>query len=353
MSTPSLTVLMSVYNGARYLDAAIASILAQTHRDFEFLIIDDASTDASRSLIEAYRDPRIRLVRNPVNLGLTRSLNLGLGLASGEFIARQDADDLSAPKRLATQLAFFRNHPDAALLGSQAWLLDQHGGSRGLRDLPLEPASIRWANLFENPIPHSAVMFRTRIIRDEMGGYDETFGCCQDYELWSRLMTRFPVHNLPERLVGLREHSASVSVTRAEEAGRLVRRVVDANLLAAFPDRSFSDEDRHLLNQYRAHLAPADLLPFHRLYSALQSAFLFRFSSGVATADFQRTTALHFARTAYNLLTRDRALAAREFLRAIRAWPSIALHQPWVRIAALAVLGENARRLHERRERRK
>ncbi|MDB6174798.1 MAG: hypothetical protein JWL59_4109 [Chthoniobacteraceae bacterium] len=349
MSTPSVTVLMPVYNCARYLNAAIESILAQTHRDFEFLIIDDASTDSSLSIIEAYSDRRIRVVRNPANLGLTRSLNIGLRLASGEFIARQDGDDISMPERLATQLAFLEKNADVALVGSQARLLDEFGRSRGRRDLPLEPASIRWANLFENPIPHSSVMFRTRIVRDEFGGYDETFGCCQDYELWSRLMARYPVWNLPGRLAGLREHSASVTATRKEEASRLVRLVVERNLHDTFPGRAFTEEELRLLIQYRAHLAPEEVAPFHHLYSELKAGFLARFSNHTASDDFRRTVALQFARIGYNLLTRDRFLAAGQLAKAIRAWPPIALRQPWVRIAALGLLGPHARRLHAMR----
>ncbi len=352
MNTPSITVLMPVYNCARYLNAAIESILAQTHRDFEFLIIDDASTDKSLAILEAYRDPRIRLVRNPVNLGLTRSLNIGLGLATGEWIARQDGDDVSTPERLATQLAFLIKNTEAALVGSQVRLVDEFGASRGRRDSPLEPISIRWASLFENPIPHSSVMFRTRLIRDEFGGYDETFDCCQDYELWCRLMARYPIWNLPERLVSLREHSASVTSTKKEEAGRLVRLVVERDLQSAFPDRTSTTEDLRLLLQYRAHLAPDDVAPFHRLYSELKAAFLARFANSKEGDDFRQTVALQFARIGYNLLTRDRFLAISELTKAIRVWPPIALRQPWLRIAALAVLGDNARRLHEMKRQR-
>src|SRR4051794_29608800 len=115
---PKVTVLLAVYNGERYLREAIDSILGQTFQDFEFLIINDGSTDSTREIILSYHDPRIRLVDNEDNIGQTRSLNRGLALAAGQFVARQDADDISEPERLASQVAFLEIHPEVVLLGT-------------------------------------------------------------------------------------------------------------------------------------------------------------------------------------------------------------------------------------------
>ena len=118
--SPRVTVLMAVYNGERFLAEAVASILDQTFRDFEFLIVNDGSTDRSREIILSFGDPRIRLVDNPENIGLTRSLNRGLELAKGGLIARQDADDISLPERLEREIGFLDGNPKAAIVGSQA-----------------------------------------------------------------------------------------------------------------------------------------------------------------------------------------------------------------------------------------
>jgi len=127
MVEPKVTVLMPVYNGERYLNEAVDSILGQTFTDFEFLIIDDASTDKTPEILRSYDDPRIRVVTNEENLGLSKSLNKGLALARGEFIARMDADDVSYPYRLQVQHEFMTQHPGAGVIGSWAEYIDRKG----------------------------------------------------------------------------------------------------------------------------------------------------------------------------------------------------------------------------------
>src|SRR5262245_5816273 len=124
---PVVTVLMSVFNDSEFLGEAIRSILEQSYDDFEFLIIDDGSTDDSTAVLKGLRDPRVRVVRNPVNLGLTRSLKKGVALARGDFIARMDADDVAFPDRLLWQLRFLDRHRDIALLGSATLQTDERG----------------------------------------------------------------------------------------------------------------------------------------------------------------------------------------------------------------------------------
>lgn len=345
MNAPRTTVLMSVHNGGRWLRAAVESVLAQTWRDFEFLILDDASTDASAAQIESFDDPRIRLIRLPENIGLTRSLNRGLREARGELIARQDADDLSAPERLATQVAFLDAHPNVALVGAQARLIDAGGHSRGVRDLPLESASIRWLSLLDNPIIHTAVLARAAVIRDELGGYDESFPCCQDYNLWARVLVRGMVGNLPERLVAVREHGGSISATRQAEAAEMVRRVVLNLVTTLLPDLALDDAEAALLCAYRRHLAPSEVAPFHAVLERVEAAFAQRYPEAPRSRDLERTRAAVFARIAYNLLTRDRGLALAELRRALQTAPGIASRLPWLRMAALFFLGDQVRRL--------
>jgi glycosyltransferase involved in cell wall biosynthesis len=200
---PKVTVLMAVYNGERFLREAIESILGQTFQDFEFLIINDGSTDDTREIVLSYDDKRIRLVDNEHNLGLPRSLNKGLKIAEGKFIARQDADDISEPKRLSRQVAFLEAHPEVALLGTWYKEIDAQGDIIGSRELPCNYTEIRWSLLFFCPFVHSSVMLRRSVVLGQIGIYNESSDA-EDYELWSRIARCFPVANLGEYLVRFR-----------------------------------------------------------------------------------------------------------------------------------------------------
>ena len=208
---PKVTVLMAVYNGECYLREAIDSILNQTFKDFEFLIINDGSTDSTREIICSYDDPRIRLIDNEQNLGLTKSLNKGWKLAEGEFIARQDADDASEQERFAKQIAFLETHPEVALLGSWFKNIDSQGNLIGEYDVPCNTIEIRWKILFHCPFIHGAVMFRKQTITEQIGFYDEQFVYAQDYDLWWRITRKLKVANLDEYLMKLRTNSSSMT----------------------------------------------------------------------------------------------------------------------------------------------
>ena len=184
MENPKVTILMSIYNGEKYLREAVNSILAQTFKDFEFLIIDDGSTDLSLDIIKSYTDTRIRLVRNEQNIGLTKSLNKGLGLAHGEYIARMDVDDISLPKRLETQMKVLEA-TRADICFCRSHFVNEINGRKYIWQ-EKDWLFIRWRGLFENKYGlHSAVMFRRKSIL-RIGGYDESFIRAQDYDLWDR-----------------------------------------------------------------------------------------------------------------------------------------------------------------------
>ncbi|MBD2519712.1 glycosyltransferase [Nostoc sp. FACHB-973] len=210
---PKITVLMPVYNGELYLREAIDSILAQTFQDFEFLIINDGSTDSTREIVCSYDDPRIRLIDNDYNLGLTRSLNKGLKLAEGEFVARQDADDISDPKRLAKQISFLETHPEVALVGTWYKDIDPQGKLIVKRNLPCNSTQIRWEFLFYCPFVHSAVMFHKCTITEQIGLYNEAYSYAQDYNLWWRICRTLQVRNINQYLVKLRINPSSMTAT--------------------------------------------------------------------------------------------------------------------------------------------
>lgn len=212
MSTPCVSVLMSVYNGERHLEDAVESVLRQTFRNFELVIVDDGSTDSTPGILASFaaRDDRVVLVRNDCNLGLTRSLNRGLALARGEYFARQDADDVSLPERLAYQVKLLDRRLEIGLVGTWTERIDGEGHSLGVRPMPTRPTHIRWQLIFANPFVHSSVMFR-RSLLEAAGAYNESLKYAQDHELWVRYSYRALAANIPVPLVKFRRHDESIS----------------------------------------------------------------------------------------------------------------------------------------------
>jgi len=217
---PRISVVMAVFNGERFLRESIDSILAQSFADFEFLIVDDGSTDGTREIITSYEDARIRLVVNEQNLGLTPSLNRGLQLAGGDFIARQDADDISEPERFEKQIAFLDANPDVALLGAQYRYMDETGASWDTEPLPCSHHELSWALLFGTPFIHSAVMLRRQQALDSVGKYDESTSHAQDYEYWNRIAATHRVANLERCLVRYRCHTGSMTAASHDSTVR-------------------------------------------------------------------------------------------------------------------------------------
>ena len=221
MFEPKVTVLMSVYNGEKHLKEAIDSILTQTFTDFEFLIINDGSTDKTGETLRSYNDPRIRIIENLQNIGLTKSLNKGLTLAKGEYIARQDADDISLQERLATQVNFLDNHPEIGLVGSWYIIIDRNGEELLKCTLPVENAEVRKRIMEFNPFAHGSVMLRKKCI-EEVGPYDEKFSCAQDYELWFRILDRHQAANISAYLYKWRFNQDSIVARRYAEQMKFI-----------------------------------------------------------------------------------------------------------------------------------
>lgn len=210
--TPPVSVLMPVYNAGRYVAEAVESILGQTYADFEFLIVDDGSTDRSRAILERYaaRDPRIRLVSRP-NTGYAAALNELLGLARGELVARMDADDVALPERLLRQVNYLRAHPEVVCVGTAVHFID--GGGRFLRDghPGMENEEIQERALAGDcPLNHPSVMMRRAAV-EVAGGYHPEFQPAEDLDLWLRLGEVGSLTNLPDVLMKYRQHIASFS----------------------------------------------------------------------------------------------------------------------------------------------
>lgn len=214
---PKITVIMPVYNGERYIREAIESILNQTFTDFEFLILNDGSTDRSVEIIESYSDSRIRLIHNEKNLKLIATLNIGIMFARGEYLARMDCDDVSLPQRLEKQVEFLDNHPDVGIVGTGFQLIDSFGRTLGVPvRFPSEHKVLQWALYFYSPIVHPSVMMRKEVIL-AAAGYSPKYLHAEDYDLWYRLSQMIRLANLKDTLLYLRKHETSVTNTYLEQ----------------------------------------------------------------------------------------------------------------------------------------
>lgn len=210
MKVPKVTVLMAVYNGEKYLRKAIESILNQSFTDFEFLIVNDGSTDDSGEIFRTYTDARIRILTNDNNIGLAGSLNRGLKAARGEYVARIDADDVALSQRLDAQNSFLDANPDIILVGSGYEIIDETGKVLETVEVLGHPLAIRFWLLFDNPICHSSVMFR-RSAALEAKGYAEGVQVGQDFAFWNRLACVGNITQINRPLVKLRLHEESIS----------------------------------------------------------------------------------------------------------------------------------------------
>lgn len=209
---PKVTILMSVYNGEKYLREAIDSILNQTFQDFEFIIINDASTDKTLDILKSYSDPRIKVHINNKNLGLAKSLNIGLKMAKGEYVARQDADDISMPNRLAVQVVFLDTHPDYAVVGAFPKVIYENSDKIRYGQRPTEDNNIRRTLKTKNCLVHGSTMIRMKCLLD-LGFYDESMERSQDFELWLRLSQKYSFKNIPKYLYALRLHNKNLETS--------------------------------------------------------------------------------------------------------------------------------------------
>ena len=235
-----VSVVMAVHNGARFLDRALGSVFQQTLPQLEFIVVDDGSTDETSAILARCTDRRLRIVRQE-RTGQNAALNRGLELASGELIARQDADDVWLPGRLEWQVRFLENHPLVGAVGAQAVSVDEAERPLRVTRLPTTPPALRWHLLFESPFVHSTVLMR-RAVLAAVGGYrtDAAVAQVADYELWSRIARTADLANAPIALVLYREHPDAMSKREAEAFATRAPRVREANLEAEIGSGEFA-----------------------------------------------------------------------------------------------------------------
>ncbi len=207
---PDISVLMSVYNGGRWIRKSINSVLSQSEGDFELIIINDGSTDDTASILGSYNDERL-VILNQENMGLTKSLNRGLSIAKGEFVARIDADDICMQNRFYRQKTFLDENPDVVLVGSNAILIDENNNGIGNMVYPTSHDSLlKRLKKFKPVFPHSSIFFRKNIVISE-GGYNPYFTRSQDSELYLRVSEKYALANLDQFLVKLRFSNDSLT----------------------------------------------------------------------------------------------------------------------------------------------
>lgn len=244
MGQPLTSVVMSVLNGERFLREAIESILSQTFRDFEFIIINDGSTDGSASIVDSYArsDARVRVYQQE-NKGLVESLNRGCGLARGRYIARMDADDVAVRDRLHWQIEFMDRHAEIGVVGGQMELINSAGRASRCWRYPVENEEIKSALPLCNPFPHNAVVIRKEAFLS-VGGYRRLFVAAEDYDLWLRIAQRWRLANLGSVVLKYRIHPGQVSYQklRQQTLSALAARAFASLRRDGSPEPVISDE---------------------------------------------------------------------------------------------------------------
>lgn len=211
MIFPKVSVVMPVYNAQKYLCDAIESILSQDFTDFEFIIINDGSTDNTESIILSYQDDRIRYFKNPSNLKLCATLNKGFDLANGQYIARMDADDISKPCRLGKQVDLMDNQPKVGICGT---FIQTFGSHQDVWGYPVSDQEIRCNMLLQSPFAHPAVMMRKSVLNKYNLRYRHEYEYCEDYDLWIRASFVTQFHNIPEILLDYRTHTSQITALK-------------------------------------------------------------------------------------------------------------------------------------------
>jgi glycosyltransferase involved in cell wall biosynthesis len=254
-TTPVVSVLMPVYNGGLYLREAVDSILAQTYPNFEFIVVDDGSTDESLEILAGYqgKDTRFVIIGQD-HLGVISALNNGLQKARGKYIARIDADDLALPGRLEQQVKAMEASRNTAILGSAYFVMNEHGVVGHVVRYPLTNTAIRWSMLFDNAFANSSIMLRAEFLREHGLAYDTSIVHAEDYDLWSRVMEFGQAANLSEPLMKYRTHVQQAS------ARNLNAMLEKRDLISLRNIRrlgvSIANEDVRVLRAWNHHFPP-------------------------------------------------------------------------------------------------
>lgn len=214
---PLVSVVMPVYNAGDFLRPAINSILNQTYKNFEMIIVDDASTDDTPKLLKSLKNHKIRIYRNKKQLGITKSANFAIKKAKGEYIARMDGDDISAPQRLTRQVKYLLSHKNIVAVGAQCDLINAAGAKVGEKRFPLHFANIRKMIFVSVPVQQPSIMVAVKRLPVNFVWYDETYKSAEELELLFKLFEHGEVRNLPSKLLKYRLHAHNTSLVHPKQ----------------------------------------------------------------------------------------------------------------------------------------
>jgi len=252
MKEPLVTVLMPVYNAEKYVGEAIESILNQTFTDFEFLIIDDGSTDDSAEIIRSYRDTRIRFVQNEENIKLIATLNKGINLSRGKYICRADADDINNLDRIERQVEFMERNPEYAACSSSIEIFYENNNKREIIIYEKETLEIRFKKLYQNHFAHPASFIRKSIIEENNLRFDEKYLHSEDFFFFVKLSEIGEMHIINQPLVKARKHFTNVSYLNAETQNKNSINVIKYQLSKIGIDHSKIDFDLYFRFFYKS-----------------------------------------------------------------------------------------------------
>jgi glycosyltransferase involved in cell wall biosynthesis len=273
-----VSVILPVFNSDLYLKESIDSILNQTYQNFELIIINDNSTDNSKQIIFNYTDNRINYYENLKNEGLVFTLNRGLKIAKGDFIARMDADDISLPFRFKKQVDFLNLYQDIDLIGSNYCTIDKNGKILNRVKYPLNHEDIKFGLLFNSVICHPSIMFRRQIVDSNIFVYKNEYFPAEDYYLWTTLVSKIKIRNIDVFLLFYRIHDSQISKRKIQDQKLMASYICVYYLLSIFPN--FSSSKNSLLEfmkpnkEFKYEYYIETLFVYNSIYIAEENIFL-------------------------------------------------------------------------------
>ncbi len=282
----AVTVLMPVYNSELYLKDAIDSILNQTFKNFELLIVNDGSSDSSDKIIRSFDDSRINYINNQVNKGIVAALNEGLNLSRGKFIARMDADDIADSERLAKQYEFLVENPDYKLCGTNAIAINNKGEENRRIKRPHSSEKIKVLQLFRNAFIHPTIMADAEVMKSF--GYAKDYEYAEDYLLFSQITMNHKVTNLDYSGIKYRLHSESISAKKLDEMAISEMKTMKYLLSFLFDDVSdFVLASHHSLLRPKQHINPQETQQIEKHLLAIKNINSNKLLFSAATLDTQ------------------------------------------------------------------
>jgi glycosyltransferase involved in cell wall biosynthesis len=267
-----VTVLMPVYNSEKYLKDAIESILSQTFGDFEFLIINDGSTDSSMQIVQSYNDKRIKLISNERNIGLPSTLNKGIELARGDYIVRMDSDDISLPIRIKRQVDFMDNNPEIGICGTWTKYIGvaNYPWKSLITKYPANHRAIKAKLLFYSSICHASIIMRKSLLEKFKLRFDtEDYGA-EDFGFWQKCIPHLLLANIPEVLYFYRVVPGSITQSKNQRGYETVLNIIKLN--AQKLGVGFTPKEILVVRQYPISFTNESLIKFHSWLQDLQKA---------------------------------------------------------------------------------